>query len=63
MPVSESCSFILYLCELKNFSCERNVYTMLLRPNMTASYLRRGSKPGLKLGSAYFSRKEIVRLY
>ena len=70
MPVSKSFPFcsntndtILYFCSLKNFCCERNVYTMFFRPKLAAPYLRRGPKPGPKLAAAYFSRKEIVRLY
>ena len=56
--------FVLFIFfSLKNFSCERNVYTMFLRPKLAASYLRRAPKPRLKLAAAYFSRKEIVRLY
>ena len=31
--------------------------------SLAAANLRRGSNPGLKLAAAYFSRKEIVRLY
>ena len=30
---------------------------------LAAANLRRGPNPGLKLAAAYFSRKEIVRLY
>ena len=31
--------------------------------SLAAANLRRGPNPGLKLAAAYFSRKEIVRLY
>ncbi len=38
---------------------KRLYYTLKL----AAANLRRGPNPGLKLAAAYFSRKEIVRLY
>ena len=33
------------------------------RLKLAAANLRRSPNPGLKLAAAYFSRKEIVRLY
>lgn len=48
---------------MKNFSRERNLYTTFMCLNLAALYLRRDPKPGLKLPTAYFTRKEIMRLY
>ena len=42
-----------------NLRCERNVYTMFLRPKLAASYLKRGPKRGQKLAAAYFNRKKL----
>ncbi len=42
---------------------EALIYTTFSRLKLAAANLRRGSNPGLKLFAAYFSRKEIVRLY
>ena len=36
---------------------------MFSRLKLAAANLRRGPNPGLKLAAAYFSRKEIGRLY
>ncbi len=41
----------------------RSVYTTFSRLKLAAAKLRQGPNPGLKLAAAYFSRKEIVRLY
>ncbi len=41
----------------------KRLYTTFSRLNLAAANLRRGPNPGLKLAAAYFSRKEIVRLY
>ena len=51
---------ILYLLFLWS---RRSVYTTLSRLKLAAANLGRGPNPGLKLVAAYFSRKEIVRLY
>ena len=51
---------------LLNWTClgrERSVFTRFSRLKLAAANLRRGPNPGLKLAAAYFSRKEIVRLY
>ena len=50
---------ILYLL----WVARRSVYTTFSRLKLAAANLRRGPNPGLKLAAAYFSRKEIVRLY
>ena len=39
------------------------IYTTFSRLKLATSNLRRGPNPGLKLAAAYFSHKEIVRLY
>ena len=42
---------------------KRSAFTRFSRLKLAAANLRRGPNPGLKLAAAYFSRKEIVRLY
>ena len=68
MPVRLSMSFndstsdidaILYLLCV----AMKRLYTTFSRLKLAAAKLRRGPNPGLKLAAAYFSRKEIVRLY
>ena len=55
--------FVFVLGRDEAFIRRFRVYTTFSRLKLAAASLGRGPNPGLKLVAAYFSRKEIVRLY